>query len=201
MEAADVNRVGDGLLETLRIPLVAGRTIERRDIRPNATAVVVDELFVQRFFPIQNPLGRRLGFFNSKQDQYEIVGVVRDSLYNSVRSEPVPNIYAPYVPNDLKGAVHFAIRASINSGRLAEAARKAVTSVDSAVPVTEFHTQTALIDRLLRTERLLAFLSGAFSVVALILAAIGIGGLLAYLVARRTNEIGIRFAWAPRPAM
>lgn len=194
MEAADVNRVGDGLLETLRIPLVAGRTIERRDVRPNAGAVVVDELFARRFFPNQNPLGQRFGFFNSKKDQYEIVGVARDSLYNSLRSDPVPNIYAPYVPSDLKGPIHFAIRSSIDPRRLSEAVRTSVASVDPAVPLTEFHTQTALIDRLLRTERLLAFLSGAFSLVALLLAAIGIGGLLAYSVARRTNEIGIRIA-------
>jgi predicted permease len=190
-----MNRVGDGALETLRIPLLAGRTIERRDIYPNASAVVVDELFARHFFPNQNPLGRRFGFFDSKENnRYEIVGVVGDSRYNSLRSDSLPAVYASYVPSELKGPVHFAIRAEIDSNHLAEMVRKAVASVDPAVPVTEFHTQTALIDRLLRTERLLAFLSGAFGLVALTLAAVGVGGLLAYSVARRTNEIGIRMA-------
>ena len=194
-EAASMNRIGDGLLETLRIPLLAGRTIEQRDMRPEADAVVVDELFAHQYFPNQNALGRRFGFFGSKEnDRYEIVGVVGNSRYNSLRNDAMPAVYAPYVPGELKGAVHFAIRASIDAGRLADEVRKAVASVDPAVPLTEFHTQTALIDRLLRTERLLAFLSGAFGLIALTLAAIGIGGLLAYSVACRTNEIGIRMA-------
>lgn len=195
-EMATMNRIGDGSLETLRIPLVAGRTIERRDIRPNAQAVVVDELFARRFFPNRNPLGRRFGFFGSKEnDRYEIVGVVRASRYNTLRGDLDPAVYAPYVPGDLEGQpIHFAIRAGIGSGRLAEEVRNAIASVDPGVPLTEFHTQTALIDRLLRIERLLAFLSGAFGLVALTLAAIGIGGVLAYSVARRTNEIGIRVA-------
>jgi predicted permease len=192
-QAVNVNSVGDGFFNALRIPVIAGRVFELRDIRPNADAVVVDELFARRFFPDQNPVGRRFGFGNENNSR-EIIGVVRDSSYHTLRGKGPPTVYEPYLLGGLRGPIHLAIRATVDTRRLSEVVRRTVASVDPAVPLTEFHTQTALINRLLRTERLLGFLSGAFGLVALSLAAIGLGGLLAYAVGRRTNEIGIRMA-------
>jgi predicted permease len=190
---ANLNMVGDGFFETMGIPLLAGRTFERRDMRPKSDAVIVDERFARQYFPNENPVGRRFGMDAKDNHQYEIVGVVGNSSYNyySLRGRVAPTVYHPYPSG---GTINFAIRSSMDSGRLSQAVRQAVASVDPAVPVTEFHTQNGLVDRALRTERLLGFVSGTFGVVALLLAAVGLGGLLAYMVARRTNELGVRMA-------
>jgi predicted permease len=195
---------GPGFIDVLGVHLVAGRTLEPHEgcalgqrsgvpAAPSAPCpVVIDQRFADVFFPGKTAVGQ---FFKSAGRSYQVVGLVANARVGSLRSEARPTMYqqldlsAMSVPAD-----HLAIRAKIDSGALAIAVREAVARIDPSVPLAEFHTQSGLVDRQLRTERLLALVSGAFSLAALALAAVGLAGLLGYAVARRTNEIGIRMA-------
>ena len=195
-----VNELGDGGLEALGIALLAGRSFDARDMSPRADAVLVDDRFVARFFPDRYPVGQRFGFGKGRTDTYQIIGVVRSSRYNSLRADLRPTFYRPHLPAQRPGRdVHVVLRAGVDIAQLAPAIRRAASEVNPAVGVTELFTQTQLIDRLLYTDRLLGAASVAFGSVALLLAAIGLAGLLAYSVAGRTNEIGLRMAMGAAP--
>jgi len=196
-----LNDLGPGVIETLGLRLVGGRSFEPRDIRQGADAVLVDERFVRRFYPEGNALGQRFGTSREDTTSQVIVGVVSNSRYRSLRDEDLmPTMYRPMLASQDRGStVHFVIRTAIDSPGLANDVRQAAARINPDVPVTEFSTQSGLVDRLLQTERILTLVSRAFSIVAVALAAVGLGGLLFYAVTRRTNEIGIRMAMGAAP--
>jgi predicted permease len=186
---ADVLAAGPGFFETMHIPLLAGRTLDAVDFGTAKPAVVavVNREFVTRFVGDRNPLG--LHFGSGDPMQYEIVGIVGDTKYQDLRTDINPTAF---IPIESKAGAYFEVRTAGDPSALIPTVRRVVGDLDSNVPVFDVETQSQAIDQLLFTERLIARLSTLFGLLALLLACIGLYGLLSYEVARRTREIGIR---------
>jgi predicted permease len=185
-----------GYFETLKIPMLLGRDFTYKDDEKAPKVGIVNEKFAKRYFGDQSPLGRHLGFGidpGTKTD-IEIVGVVGDTKYENMR-EPIPyELYVPYVQQDFVNGMAVYVRTRGVPAGSFEALRRAAQEVDTNVPLYEMRTLEEQVDISLVTERLLATLSSVFGVLATLLAAIGLYGVMAFVVARRTREIGIRMA-------
>jgi predicted permease len=185
--------VSPEFFETLQIPMLRGRNLELRDALPKAPAVaVINETAAHKFFPNEDAVGKRFGNSVEQAGDVEIVGIVRDTKYDSLRDAPPPTAFRPFAQQNFGAAFEVRVAGSLPS--MIQAVRDAVQKTDPNLPLVRITTQSDLVSGRYDQERFFAMAYSLFGGLGLLLASIGLFGLMSYNVARRTNEIGIRMA-------
>ncbi|MEN6426945.1 MAG: ABC transporter permease [Phycisphaerales bacterium] len=185
--------VGEDFFQTMSIPLLLGRNFSDADTATSSPVVIVNETLARRFFPEEDPLGQTFLMLDGTDRTVQVVGVCRDAKYNQIRADATPVVYLSQRQRAQR-SVCFEVRSVLPPLALVPAIRKAVASLDSNLPISHVRTQEQQLDLSLAADRLFASLGGGFALLAVLLSCVGLYGLMAYNVARRTNEIGLRMA-------
>ncbi len=201
-----MNSISPNYFATLDVPIVQGRDFTIKDTQQikhgpdpddwNPTTVMINESFAKKYFAGRNPVGLHVGFGSdpgTKTDM-EVIGVVKDIKYTNLRDEIPPQAYIPSLANRFVGGMTVYLRTNVDPSQLASIVRRKVQQLDPNIPIYDMRTTNEQINLSLRTERLVASLSAVFGFLATLIAVIGLYGVMAYTVARRTREIGIRMA-------